>query len=210
MENQSSAKRDFLFLVALIIMVKVAMDRKMGPNNRPVLYGPAEQIRSMPLEMVENDTDDQTLNESDELAQNESKEDSVFVAHEPDQNIFEYIKEAQTQIQALKKITPATSKQSAQLESIAHRLVQLKNQYAKTSPGIALLGPIGTAGIIVKENELDKNLLKMVRMIRSILQLHLSDEQEDISYDSIAQGLEQNQLLLAQLSQASYQFSDQQ
>lgn len=206
MENQSSAKRDFLFLVALIVMVKVAMDRKMGPNNRPVLYGPAEQMRSMPLEMVESESQDFD-SEDDELsvAQADSQEESEFMVHQADHDTLESIKLAQKQVQALKEITPSTSKQSAQLESLSHRLVQLKNQYAKTSPGIALLGPIGTAGIVAKENELDKNLLKMVNMIRSILQLHLSDEADNASYTSIAQGLQENNQLLAQLKEPSTQ-----
>ena len=203
-------KRDLLFLAVLILMIKVAMDRQKNEGDQPILYAPAEQMRSLPItkadqiqfdenELVQLEQDaDQVVQNEKEAAQNTLTE---LVAHEPDQDTLKYIETAHAHIEHIISLIKPTAKESAQLLSMRQRLVQLKKEYKSTSPAIALLGPIGTMGVVFKENELEKNLLRLVNSIRAILQSFVTDTQDLTPYTSIAQGLAHNEQMLASFNQ---------
>lgn len=208
MVNIGGLKRDFLLLGSLIFMVKVATNHKKPEVVAPVLYAPAKQsatsmTRSIPM-------GEQTPQPIAPLAMDapepeQQPTDASFVVHEANSNIIEHIETAQHQINQLLALVKPATKQAAQLKSMQQRLTQLKKEYKNTSPAIALLGPIGTAGIVLKENALEKNLLRMVNMTRSILHTIARIDEEHSSYTSIAQGLEKNAALLASLSKENTQ-----
>ncbi len=80
-----------------------------------------------------------------------------FMVHEVDQEFLQNINRAQEQIEVLfnKNLhTPLTFEQHATLNSINNHLTDIHDQYTKTSPGIALLGPIGTTSVVLKERKL--------------------------------------------------------
>lgn len=206
MINIGGIKRDLLLLGSLALMVKVAMDRQKTEVIAPVLYAPAKQsaaLKAIAIPSAEAAAPVAT-NMAPE-ATTPSTPSAAFVVHEANANIMEQIEVAQTHINKLLTIVPPTTKQAAQLKSMQQRIVQLKKEYKNTSPAIALLGPIGTAGIVLKENELEKNLLRMVNMTRAILQVITKAGEEKPLYRSIAQGLEQNALLIASLNKESDQ-----
>lgn len=204
MVNAGSVKRDLLLLGSLILMVKVAMDRQKTEVIAPVLYAPAKQsvaLKKAPITRT-------IVVPQPEAPMVEAHEESTptpepFVVHEANADIVAQIETAQAQINQLLTIVKPTTKHAAQLKSMQQRLAQLKKEYKNTSPAIALLGPIGTAGIVLKENELEKSLLRMVNLTRSIVHAMANITAEKPSYTSIAQGLEQNAVLIASLHQVT-------
>jgi hypothetical protein len=211
-----SIKRDLLFFVLLIGMVKIAISRYNATHTgNPLVYISAA-TRSLhapmaaahaPIEQPEETVEPDTIVEKElpapmvSLQEETSVESSPgqFAIHEVDQDIVQQIETAQAHINQLLKIVRQTSKQAAQLHSMQQRLAQLKKEYQRTCPAIALLGPIGTAGIVLKETTIEKNLLRMINMTRTILQI-ISGSDEQPTYTSIAQGLAQNGQLLAMLN----------
>ncbi len=205
MINVGGIKRDLLLLGSLVLMVKVAMDRQKTEVVPPVLYAPAQQsiavraiasTQEIPA-IVEVPTPRAEI-ETTGMAHAETP----FEVHEANIDIITQIETAQTQINQLLAIVKPTTKQAAQLKSMQQRLTQLKREYKNTSPAIALLGPIGTAGIVIKENELEKSLLRMVNVTRSILHV-LGHPNDAPSYRSISQGLEKNGQIIASLRKES-------
>ena len=207
MINIGGMKRDLLLLGSLVLMVKVAMDRQKTEVVAPVLYAPAKQsaaLRSvMPTEQDLAPLVATTAPIAVEMQTEVAESLPPFEVHEVSADIMQHIEIAQTQINQLLSLVKPATKQAAQLKSMQQRLTQLKKEYKNTSPAIALLGPIGTAGIVLKENELEKSLLRMVNLTRSILQALANIDEEKTTYKSIAQGLEQNAQLIASLSKES-------
>jgi hypothetical protein len=207
MINIGGMKRDLLLLGSLVLMVKVAMDRQKTDVIAPVLYAPAKQSAVFktvtPLEPDPASIVVTTAPLAVEAPLEMPQSPAPFEVHEANADIVQQIETAQTQINQLLALVKPTTKHAAQLKSMQQRLTQLKKEYKNTSPAIALLGPIGTAGIVLKENELEKSLLRMVNLTRSILQTLANIDEEKPSYKSIAQGLEQNAQLIASLSKGS-------
>lgn len=214
MINISSNKRDLLFLALLIIMIKVAINRPKEDGG-PILYAPAEQTRTVKIQEISLqahnniDTASAEKNESDGFVSMMEAEEKAhaFAAHQPNEDALNQVEIAQKQIALLIPFIKPTTKQSAQLQSMRQRLIQLKKELKNTSPAIALLGPIGTTGIVLKENEIEKNLLKIVNMIRTILQTITDNRSEFEQYTSIAKGIEENELLLASIAKEASEIS---
>lgn len=55
------------------------------------------------------------------------------------------------------------------IDKINVGLSDIEKKYVQNSPGVMLLGPIGTTSIILKEKELNKKLLEYSNMIGSLL-----------------------------------------
>ncbi len=207
MINTGGMKRDLLLLGSLVLMIKVATDRQRTEVIAPVLYAPAKQSAFKAVMPVEQDLAPVVAAVAPHAIAMDVAEIPVpsepFEVHQVSADIVEQIDTAQTHINQLLLLVKPATKQAAQLKSMQQRLMQLKKEYKNTSPAIALLGPIGTAGIILKENELEKSLLRMVNLTRSIVQSLANIDEEKPSYKSIAQGLEQNAQLIASLSKES-------
>ena len=171
--------RDMILLAALLFMVKAAWKLPSRRSlEQPILTAPVG-----------------TNEEPAVQAKRKS-----FSVHEVDQNILAQIKDLQTQIdQAIELIEPSTTP-AAQLESMKQRLAQFRREYKHTSPAVALLGPIGYTGIVVKEQRIEKGILKITNTLNSILHKHAQQEEEFVPVKAIAEGVKAGHTILTQLS----------
>ena len=89
--------------------------------------------------------------------------------------------------------------------AINHEIQNIKKQVTKNSPALALLGPIGTASIVLKEQQLEEKLLQAINTTGNILSTFVTYKTEQpISYvhvQSITEGLKLNQEQLNLLQQ---------
>ena len=171
--------RDMILLATLLFMVKAAWNLPSKRSlEQPILTAP--------------------INTNEEPA--EQAENKSFSVHEVDQDVLALIKDLQTQIdQAIELVQPSTT-QATQLESMKQRLAQFRREYKYTSPAVALLGPIGYTGIVVKEHRIEKGILKITNTLNSILHEHAQHEEEFVPVKAIAEGVETGHAILAQLT----------
>lgn len=167
--------RDFLFLGILIFMVNVAIKRQKDAGGKPVLYGPAEPLvaQSKPLKK-------------------KALKDKITSLTVQIDKIMEQVDDAL-------QIIPAATPESTQLRGMRLHLAQLKQQYLQNSPAFILLGPIGSTGVAMKENRIEKELLKTSNLVGKIVKNRTSEEAYE-SMQSVAQSITYNQQLLAQAS----------
>ena len=171
--------RDMILLAALLFMVKAAWKL---PSRRSL----EQPILTAPVGTNEEPTEQTTV--------------KSFSVHEVDQNILAQIKDLQTQIDQAIKLIESSSTQAAQLQSMKQRLAQFRREYKHTSPAVALLGPIGYTGIVVKEHRIEKGILKITNTLNSILHEHAQHEEEFVPVKAIAEGVETGHAILAQLT----------
>ena len=208
----SNTIRDFLFLGLLLFMIRVALNRQKVGTLNPVLYAPAKQERSH--ELITNNDKASTCKEQEYSScmyhANENKQqidlasEQAFTVHEQDENLVDSIMLIQKHVAILLDKIPHATEQEAQLQSISQRLTQLKKECQITSPAIALLGPIGTTGIVIKENEIEKNLLQIINHLRLIINEISPNAQAVPIYQSIAYGIKYNTELINQFFQEEH------
>jgi hypothetical protein len=177
--KSSTNYRDLILFAALLFMVKMAWNL---PNRR-----------SLEQQML-------TASTSTDTKPVEDTAQKQFSVHEVDQNVLTQIKELQTQVdQAIQLIEPSST-EAAQLESMKQRLVQFKREYKHTSPALALLGPIGYTGIVIKEQRIEKGILKITNALNTILYEHAKLKEEFVPVKAIAKGIEIAHTMLTQLN----------
>jgi len=97
--------------------------------------------------------------------------------HELDRTFIDYLYTTQQQLQKTKNIAYIKEKSYGSLEKRLNVLQQhlscIEGKYSSNSPGLTLLGPIGTMAIVLKEQNLAQQLYKMVHEIGSILHDYL-------------------------------------
>ena len=218
----TSSRRDLLYLGLLLVMVKLAVDWHMEKNANQQLTPPATSSYSVSA-LQENDIlvddihnpktqpepqeiallDEENPDEKERIDEPENLADELLSFHEADQHILKQIDLAKEQINEALAFFSYPKIEIAQLHSLKQQLVHLKRQYQYTSPAIALLGPIGSAGVVLKEQKLEKLVLKTVNAIGQIIcQLDTNKHVGEFEpYDSVAVGLTANQTLLEQLKQ---------
>lgn len=199
--------RDFLIFVLLIVMLKVGTEmRESTINAAPILLAPANHIAQAvpsPEHPVSQEPEKISKNtaHSDEWEVTGDEEQIIpepFLVHEVDQNILKQMECAQTQINAALKFAQPASLDAAQLRSLQQRVTQLRSQYQSTTPAMAFLGPLGTAAVVLKEENIEKELLNTVHKISAIIH-NLADNKHKPT-DSIVKELEQNHTLLFELT----------
>ncbi len=127
--------------------------------------------------------------------------------HELDRTFIDYLHQAQRQLHKTKDIiylnkvnNEAIENKLAALQTV---LLTIEEKYRTNSPGLALLGPIGTTAIVLKEQKLAKQLHKIVYEIGIILYKYTEIANSQPSYQlfpSIEANLRANKALLKQLS----------
>lgn len=167
--------RDFLFLALLIIMVNIAFKRQSTSAVHPVLYGPAEQ----------------TIAKETELKKSSS--------HEKDQSLMAHINQTIDQVDEILQLIPPTAQEATELKNIQERLLQLQHQSQPPNSAIVLLGPIGSTGIALKEQKIEKNFLNITHNLNKIL-THLTQYERLFSPKTVEESISFNQTLLAQLA----------
>jgi hypothetical protein len=91
------------------------------------------------------------------------------VIHELDRNVIDQIYTAQRQLHFLEEHPVHADTFSLAIAEIKEQLTSIEEKYKKNSPGLALLGPIGSAAIVVKEEQLQIKLLNVVNDLHKIL-----------------------------------------
>jgi len=98
------------------------------------------------------------------------------IIHELDRTFIDQLYTAQRQLHSLEEHPDYGITYEQTIADLKFRLSCIEEQYKKNSPGLAFLGPIGTAAIITKEEKLNKKLLILVNEISMLLQsLHSSE-----------------------------------
>jgi hypothetical protein len=81
------------------------------------------------------------------------------VIHELDRSFIDQIYTAQRQLHFLEEHPVYAHEYTHAIADIKNRLATIEEKYKKNSPGLALLGPIGSAAIVAKEEQLQQKLL---------------------------------------------------
>jgi len=89
--------------------------------------------------------------------------------HELDRDFIDQLYTAQRQLHMITEHPLYAVSHAPELANIKERLATIEQQYKKNSPGLALLGPIGTASIVIKEEKLHKQLLALINELSALL-----------------------------------------
>lgn len=132
MSNATAKRRDFVFFLLLVIMIKVALSKKELPQAHPAIFAPA--------------------NKADMGA-------STF--HEPDRELMDRLSRLSDQVETALLTPDITPEKKETLEATHERLTYLLHKYEYTSPAFVLLGPIASTGMVLQEQSLEKELNKI-------------------------------------------------
>ncbi len=91
------------------------------------------------------------------------------ITHELDRDFIDQLYIAQRHIHALEEHPEYSGNFVGIITDIRNRLVTIEEHYKKNSPGLTLLGPIGTTAIVLKEKKLHNKLLAAVNDISVLL-----------------------------------------
>jgi hypothetical protein len=86
------------------------------------------------------------------------------VIHQIDEDIAESINKTQRHLGIVKQtinmlgITDSHAKLTKNVRALSNQLHDLEEKYTRNAPSLALLGPLGTASIVLKEEELKEKL----------------------------------------------------
>lgn len=89
--------------------------------------------------------------------------------HELDRDFIDQLYTAQRQLHAIEEHPIYGITYEATIADLKKQLTIIEELYKKNSPGLALLGPIGTTSIVIKEEKLNKKLLTAVNDIHALL-----------------------------------------
>ena len=93
------------------------------------------------------------------------------------------------------------------LEEINKKIEQIEKKYKKNSPATYLLGPLGTASIVLKEKRLEKELRGIIENLGTILyalnESNTEDRQQNIEISSLESGIIRNKGLLGSIPHSS-------
>lgn len=118
------------------------------------------------------------------------------IIHELDRNFADQLYSTQRQARIVKNMLEQSDITDARLDQFnqtEHFLNKIEEKYTKNSPGLLFLGPIGTASIVLKEQELRKQLLEVINNLARLL-AGLADSNKTFNETtSIDNGLATNQ-----------------
>ena len=118
------------------------------------------------------------------------------IVHELDRNFIDQIYAAQRQLHFLEENHMHNDEIAHTIADIKERLVSIEEQYKSNSAGLMMLGPIGSAAIVTKEEKLNKKLLDVANNITAILQSISGQEYTEQQAETISSALENNKKLL--------------
>lgn len=119
--------------------------------------------------------------------------------HELDTNFIDQIYTAQRQLHVLEEHPVYALEYGNTLAEIKGQLATIEEKYKKNSPSLALLGPIGSAAIVIKEKELEQKLLYVVNEL-SIIFAKINNDSECIPAQTINCALNANKQALRTLT----------
>jgi len=139
MNNTAAKRRDLLFFLLLVVMIHVALRKKQLPEAHPTLFAPANRA------------------------------DTAYVDfHEPDPLLLERFEVLQNKIAIALKSPHIASDSKEDLLRTQKRLHHIITSYRNTHPALALLGPIASTGIVLKEQSLEKDIAKLESLLANL------------------------------------------
>ena len=100
------------------------------------------------------------------------------LVHELDRNFMDQIYTAQRQVHFLEEHHLHNDTVALALADIKSRLAAIEELYKTNSPGVMLLGPIGSAAIVAKEEKLQRKLLELANDLNKIV--HAINNKDDV------------------------------
>jgi tRNA G26 N,N-dimethylase Trm1 len=121
------------------------------------------------------------------------------IVHELDRTFIDELYTTQRQLHFLEENCAHNDEVVHAISGIKERLATIEEKYKTNSPGIMLLGPIGSAAIVNKEEKLKNKLLDVVNDINKLL--HTIDNQEPFQQiTTISAALESNKQLFQKIT----------
>lgn len=120
------------------------------------------------------------------------------IIHELDRSFIDQMYTTQRQVHFLQEHPTYGNTYAHAIADIKERLTTIEEKYHKNSPGLALLGPIGSVAIVAKEEMLQQKLLVVINDIHKIL-CAIFDMQVFKPADTIDDGLIMNKNLITSL-----------
>jgi len=90
------------------------------------------------------------------------------IIHELDRSFLEQIYTAQHHLFVLEESCGDNDAIALEIAHLKKDLARIEEQYKTNSPAIMLLGPIGSAAIVTKEEKLQKNLIDVINKIQKL------------------------------------------
>jgi hypothetical protein len=121
------------------------------------------------------------------------------IIHELDKDFADQLYSTQRHARILQNIFEQSDSSAAkknQLTQVTTLLNKIEEKYKKNSPGLLFLGPIGTASIVLKEQELEKRLLDALNQLGALLLAAVDSTKVYVPVNSIDAGIKANQLLI--------------
>jgi len=116
--------------------------------------------------------------------------------HELDRTFIEDIYTLQRQLHFIEENYAHNDAVAHAVSEIKKRLATIEEKYKTNSPGIMLLGPIGSAAIVTKEEKLKTQLHKVANDIAQLLYTIHHQEHDFKPIERIGTALEHNKKLL--------------
>jgi hypothetical protein len=120
------------------------------------------------------------------------------MVHQLDHSFADELYSAQRQARItgqlyIAKENPVMQDWQHKLNKVHTALSDIEAKYGKNSPGIMLLGPIGTTSIILKEKELRQKLISYIDIVGELLYALIQQSKTMPPASDIQSGLERNQ-----------------
>jgi hypothetical protein len=119
--------------------------------------------------------------------------------HELDRTFIDHLYTAQRQAHALEEHVGHGSIFSAAITDIKNQLATIEEKYKTNSSGLALLGPIGTASIVLKEEKLNQKLLHAINKLGHLACTISTIELPFTAAETVANGLHANKIMIKNL-----------
>lgn len=119
--------------------------------------------------------------------------------HELDRSFIDQIYTAQRQLHFLEEHPVYADTYAHNIAEIKSQLTTIEEKYKKNSPGLALLGPIGSAAIVVKEEQLQQKLLAAVNDLSQVFANINNQGNNFMLAQTVDSGLDLNKQLLLTL-----------
>ncbi len=167
----TATRRDFIFFILLVVMIKVALNKQPQATTDQIVYAPAnnqsEASKRHLEEVQQEEAQEEVAQQADDMVLN--FDDEQDLVHPPEKHIMEQLNDLLAQVDTNIQTFDQRKPEAANLKGIRHRLLYLRRKYQHTSPAIVLLGPIGTTGIVLQEQQLEKELAKIETSLQKIL-----------------------------------------
>lgn len=121
------------------------------------------------------------------------------VVHQLDQNFIDQLYATQRHLHFIEQQEAYSYTHGSDIADIKNRLAMIEEKYKKNSPALGLLGPIGTAAVVTKEEQLQGKLLKAANDISALLYRIHNQPESFTAAATLVDAIENNKALAKRL-----------